>query len=62
MKIGDPSGPCPRCKAPTTLYDFIEVDIGVGVQTFDHQYLCPECGEFAFVTEGVVFREEETKS
>lgn len=43
------STPCPKCSAPSPLVDYAEVDIGVGVQTFNHEYECPTHGCFAFV-------------
>lgn len=57
-----PDATCPRCNAASPCVDWNEVDIGVGVQTFDHEYQCPTHGDFAFVFEGhqahPVFRDE----
>jgi len=41
---------CPKCGAESPCVDHCEVDIGVGIQTFDHKYLCPEHGRFAFAS------------
>ena len=40
---------CPECGLAAPCVDHCEVDVGVGVQTFDHEYECPEHGAFAFV-------------
>lgn len=39
---------CPKCKAQSPCVDHNEVDIGVGIQTFDHRFYCPTHGEFSF--------------
>jgi len=39
---------CPKCRALSPLFDCQEVDIGVGVQEFNHEYVCPEHGQFGF--------------
>ena len=39
---------CPRCHAVAPCVDWNEVDIGVGVQTFEPQYECPHHGRFAW--------------
>jgi len=45
-----PSGAeCARCGQNSPCVDWNEVDIGVGIQTFDHEYACPTHGCFAFV-------------
>ncbi len=49
---------CPRCGASSPCFDHIEVDIGVGVMTGEHEYMCPEHGLFAYSEIGVVFRDE----
>jgi hypothetical protein len=46
-----PGTTCPRCGAASPCVDWNEVDIGVGVQTFDHEYECPTHGCFAFAFE-----------
>ena len=45
-----PRGPerCPKCDAESPCTDWNEVDIGVGVQTFNHSYTCPVHGIFAW--------------
>lgn len=40
--------PCPVCGKPCPCDDWQEVDIGVGVQTFGHVWLCPEHGRFTW--------------
>jgi hypothetical protein len=40
---------CLRCGAESPCVDWNEVDIGVGVQTFEPQFECPMHGRFAFV-------------
>lgn len=40
--------PCPRCGVVSPCVDHGEVDIGVGTQTFDHEYCCPAHGGFSF--------------
>lgn len=40
---------CPKCGADCELVDWSEADIGVGIQTFDHEYRCPAHGGFAYV-------------
>ena len=42
--------PCPKCGKISPCVDWCEVDIGVGVQTFDHEYECTEHGGFSFVS------------
>jgi len=53
-----PDTTCPKCGAPAPCVDYSEVDIGVGVQTFDHEYQCPNCGNFAFRYEPELNRTE----
>ena len=36
--------PCPKCNAPSPLYDCVEVDIGVGVLRGEEQWACPTHG------------------
>lgn len=38
--------PCERCGRSCPPVHWEEVDIGVGVQVYDHVWLCPEHGEF----------------
>jgi hypothetical protein len=40
---------CPRCDLESPCVDWVEVDIGVGVQTGDYQYECPQHGVYAWV-------------
>jgi len=40
--------PCPKCGESSECVDWCEVDIGVGLQTFDPEYRCPAHGVFAF--------------
>jgi hypothetical protein len=40
--------PCPVCGKPAPCHDWSEVDIGVGTQTFNHSFMCPIHGEFAW--------------
>ena len=42
------SVPCPKCSVPSPCVDHSEVDIGVGMQTWDHEHYCSEHGAFAF--------------
>lgn len=46
-----PGTTCPKCGAESPCVDWCEVDIGVGIQTFNHEYECPTHGRFAFVFE-----------
>lgn len=46
---------CPCCMTISYLIDCIEVDIGVGVQTGNHEWECPNCGRFAFLNGDLVF-------
>jgi hypothetical protein len=39
---------CPKCKSPSPLFDYNEVDIGVGVQIFNESWECPIHGVFGF--------------
>lgn len=43
------SSPCPKCNESAPCVDHSEVDIGIGSQTFDHEYWCPTHGGFSFV-------------
>jgi hypothetical protein len=43
------STPCPKCGERSPCVDHSEVDIGVGLQTWDHEYECPTHGGFSFV-------------
>lgn len=53
------SATCPRCGAESECVDWIEVDIGVGIQTGNHEYMCPEHGEFGWSFDGTaVFRDD----
>lgn len=54
-----PYGPekCPKCGVDSEPFDWNEVDIGVGTQTFDHQWVCTTHGVFTYV-----MLEGETKS
>jgi predicted nucleic-acid-binding Zn-ribbon protein len=40
---------CPKCGAESRPYDWNEVDIGIGVQTYEHEWECPEHGCFSYV-------------
>lgn len=51
---GGESSPCPKCKTSSPLFDWDEVDIGVGIQTWDEVYVCPNHGEFGWDSEGAV--------
>lgn len=61
--IPPPANPCacPKCGEPSPCTDWNEVDIGVGVQTFDHVYTCPRHGDFAFslYTHRAAFRDDD---
>jgi hypothetical protein len=49
-RLNHPSGAeCPRCDQNSPCVDWCEVDNGVGVQTWDHEYQCPTHGRFTFV-------------
>lgn len=37
---------CPRCDALSPCDDWVEIDLGVGVQRFDRGWTCPRCGAF----------------
>lgn len=50
MNIGDDSGPCPRCKGPTTCHDYDEAPWGY---RGNYTYSCEKCGEFTAVTQDV---------
>lgn len=39
---------CPKCGTASPCVDHLEVDIGVGVQTGEHQHECPTHGIFYF--------------
>ena len=60
-----PGTTCPKCKAASPCVDWCEVNIGVGVQTWDHEYECPTHGCFGFVYDenthrsAAVFRDDE---
>lgn len=68
------SSKCPKCGETSPCVDHNEVDIGIGFQTFDHEYWCPTHGGFAFVDapgvfanfgpghQKVVFRDDEESS
>lgn len=57
---------CPICGAECPCVDWCEVDIGVGTQTFDPSWGCPQHGEIALtVDDGLrparwVFRDLES--
>lgn len=54
--MSEPGTECPKCRAASPCVDWNEVDIGVGVQKFEHEYECPTHGRFAFVHEpGALF-------
>ena len=53
--MDQPGTTCPKCAAPSPCIDWNEVDIGVGTQTFDHEYQCPTHGYFAFVWDLTTF-------
>ncbi len=48
--------PCPKCGAESPCTDWCEVDVGVGVQTWDHVHTCPTHGEFGWSQSGEVVR------
>ena len=58
---------CPKCGAESPCVDWNEVDIGVGVQSFDYRYTCPGHGEFSYPSAPydvnnpakAIFRDEE---
>jgi hypothetical protein len=50
---------CPVCEALCECKHWQEVDIGVGVQTFDYEYFCETHGYFCYTDEGrAIFRNE----
>lgn len=55
---------CLKCDALSPCVNWTDVDIGVGIQTFEHQFECPAHGRFAFVydektrTSRAVFQED----
>lgn len=49
MKPSKPGEKCPKCDAESPCVDWCEVDIGVGTQTWNHEYECPTHGRFAFI-------------
>lgn len=56
---GCSSAVCPKCGTSSPCVDHLEVDIGVGVQTGEHTYLCPTHGGFGYGSTGnVVFQDE----
>ncbi len=57
-----PPTQCPRCDGSAQCCDWSEVDIGVGIQTYDYSYACETCRiEFAFRIGGaIVFMGGET--
>lgn len=46
---------CPKCGERSPCVDHNEVDIGVGIQTWNHEFWCPTHGGFAFVEDPGVF-------
>lgn len=65
MTCKPPFGPteCPECGHLSEPYDWNEVDIGVGTQTFDHTWECPKHGEWCLRPEGTpIFRDESVGS
>lgn len=46
---------CPRCGERSPCVDHCEVDIGIGFQTWNHEFHCSTHGGFAFVEEPGVF-------
>lgn len=58
--------PCPKCGQEALLYDYNEVDIGVGMERFNESWMCPDCGEFTFAfaqsgPQDVIFRDDVLK-
>ena len=43
---------CPRCGERAPCVDHCEVDNGVGIETWNHEYYCKTHGRFAFVHDG----------
>jgi hypothetical protein len=54
----EPPTPCPKCGDKSPCVDFCEVDIGVGVQRWNHEYRCPTHGDFAFVQVAGTYRSQ----
>jgi hypothetical protein len=46
------STPCPKCGWQSPCCDHVEVDIGVGVQTGHHEYVCRMHGPFGYRGDG----------
>lgn len=56
------STPCPKCGTDSPCCDHVEVDIGVGTQTGEHQYHCIHHGAFGFsyATGEPIFQDAES--
>lgn len=50
MNRGDASDPCPRCKGPTTVFDYDEAPWGA---RGNYSFECKTCGEFRDVARGI---------
>lgn len=51
---------CPRCGRVALLYNYDEVDVGVGVIRGNESYYCPLHGEFAHTQSGkTIYMDEE---
>lgn len=50
---------CPKCGAKCPCVDHLEVDIGVGIQTGEHEYYCEAHGAFSFTSAGLVVFQDE---
>lgn len=53
--------PCPKCGENSPCVDHVEVDIGVGVQTGEHQFYCTKHGLFGFSAyeSGAIFQDDD---
>lgn len=56
--MSQPGSSCPKCGTDVPCVDYCEVDIGVGVQTWNHEYQCPAHGPFAFTYNETTHRSE----
>jgi hypothetical protein len=48
---------CPWCESWCECSDHKEVDIGVGIQEYDHVWTCPNCGDWRVETTDADLRE-----
>lgn len=53
--------PCPKCGTPSPCCDHDAVDIGIGIQTGNHEYVCSTHGPFGWGSYGgdVVFQDDD---